>query len=308
MSEAQKGLLFSYQLESATGPFEWHHLQSDLPQSREWMQNHGLHPGVIEALTARETRPRSMAFAGGTLLVVRGVNTNAGQDPEDMISLRIWFDQNRIISARRQNRPLMSVYDLSRTIDAGDPPESIPALLLQLVNGMSDRISSVIDSIDDQLSPLEEDNGHTLAIRRAELVEWRRQIAAIRRFIAPQRDALTAFAMQMSSIAPDQQHAFQQVAERMIRFVDELDFARERALVLQEQLNGEVAEEQNKRMYVLSLVAAVFLPLSFVTGLFGMNVAGLPGTADPSAFLYVCLGMLASAAFSFLFFWWRKWY
>jgi len=44
----------------------------------------------------------------------------------------------------------------------------------------------------------------------------------------------------------------------------------------QEEILGRMAQQQNARMYVLSIVAAIFLPLSFLTGLFGMNVAGLP--------------------------------
>ena len=49
------------------------------------------------------------------------------------------------------------------------------------------------------------------------------------------------------------------------------------AWCMQEELMNRIAQEQNARMYVLSIVAAIFLPISFVTGLFGMNVAGLPG-------------------------------
>ena len=54
-----------------------------------------------------------------------------------------------------------------------------------------------------------------------------------------------------------------------------------------------MAEQMNSRMYLLSIVAALFLPLGFVTGLLGVNVAGIPGTENSGAFIAVCLMLLA---------------
>ena len=78
-------------------------------------------------------------------------------------------------------------------------------------------------------------------------------------------------------------------------------------MVAQEDLLGRLAQQQNERMYILSVVAAIFLPLSFLTGLFGMNVAGLPGTEDPFAFALTLVLMLASAVGIGAFFRWKGW-
>ena len=75
--------------------------------------------------------------------------------------------------------------------------------------------------------------------------------------------------------------------DRMIRYLEDLDLIRERTLVLQEEWTNIAMEQQNTRMYVLSIVALIFLPITFVTGIFGMNVAGVPGTENPDAFLLV---------------------
>ncbi len=68
-----------------------------------------------------------------------------------------------------------------------------------------------------------------------------------------------------------------------------------------------IAQEQNARMYVLSVVAAIFLPISFVTGLFGMNVAGLPGVEDPTAFILVAGSMGAIVVGILLYFKFKRW-
>jgi len=75
----------------------------------------------------------------------------------------------------------------------------------------------------------------------------------------------------------------------------------------QEEILGRMAQQQNARMYVLSIVAAIFLPLSFLTGLFGMNVAGLPGTEDPQAF-FITVGLMVGSAIGIGFFFkWQGW-
>jgi len=76
----------------------------------------------------------------------------------------------------------------------------------------------------------------------------------------------------------DREQAFEicEEGDRITRYLEDLDLVRERAMVAQEEILGRMAQQQNARMYVLSIVAAIFLPLSFLTGLFGMNVAGLP--------------------------------
>ena len=66
-------------------------------------------------------------------------------------------------------------------------------------------------------------------------------------------------------------------------------------MLLQEEFRSRIAEQQNQRMYVLSLVTAIFLPLSFLTGVFGMNVMGLPGVDNPLGFVWVAGSMLLLA-------------
>ncbi|MEX2367325.1 MAG: CorA family divalent cation transporter, partial [Pseudohongiellaceae bacterium] len=143
---------------------------------------------------------------------------------------------------------------------------------------------------------------------RIQVSSLRRQAATTRRYLAPQRDALDALYRQAKNIL-DQDHVYEihEQSDRIVRYVEDLDLVRERALVLQEELMNRIAQEQNARMYVLSIVAAVFLPISFLTGLFGMNVAGLPGVEDPEAFLIVAVLMGLTVAGILLYFRNKKW-
>ena len=123
---------------------------------------------------------------------------------------------------------------------------------------------------------------------KKETQEERRQTAAVRRFLAPLRDALESLFRNSKGILDDERSfRIREQSDRITRYVEDLDLVRERILVVHEELLNRVAQEQNARVYLLSIVAAIFLPITFITGLFGMNVAGLPGVDDPRSFWLV---------------------
>lgn len=289
------------------GPL-WVHIDVADAGSCEWLtRDTGFADEVVETLLADETRPRSAVIDDGLLMVLRGVNTNPGEDPEDMVSVRVWADQDRVVTTRR--RRLLSVVDISERLMAGQGPATPGSLLSMLVERLADRIGSFVDSIESRLDTAEDEFG-TDAVKdlRPRLAALRRQIAAVRRFLAPQRDALDRLNRQpVSFLQESEAHAFRQEADRITRYLEDLDLARERAVVLQEEILSDIAQQQNSRMYVLSVVAAVFLPLTFVTGLLGMNVGGLPGIDSPFGFLASLVVMIASGAGLLAFFRWKKW-
>lgn len=82
---------------------------------------------------------------------------------------------------------------------------------------------------------------------------------------------------------------------------------RDRAAVAQEGLTSRLSGQMNRTMYVLSLVATLFLPLGFVTGLFGVNLAGMPGTEADGAFVWLVLALALLTAVQVVFFWLRRW-
>lgn len=90
--------------------------------------------------------------------------------------------------------------------------------------------------------------------------------------------------------------------DRITRFLETLDAARERAAITNEELTQGLAEQMNQTMYTLSIVAAIFLPLSLLTGLLGINVGGIPGADSPWAFALVTLLILALGVAEWLWF------
>ena len=96
----------------------WVHLYLDDDRARNWLlEESGIPLVAAEALLYEETRPRCTPIGDGLLLNLRGVNLNPGADPEDMVSIRLWVDEHRVIRTRR--RRLLAAQDVVQTIEQG---------------------------------------------------------------------------------------------------------------------------------------------------------------------------------------------
>ena len=296
-------------LEEASSPKKplWLHLDYSMPDCARTLEVLGLSDNVIDSLVRTTTRPRTIAEKGGFVIFLRAVNLNPGDDPDDMVSLRVWLEPNRLVTVRQ--RKVFSIQDIRRQMETGNGPQDLQELFILIVERLADRIAEYVDSIEERVGEFEEsvETSNSNEIRVA-VSSLRRQSAMVRRYLAPQRDALDSFHRQCRDILSDRLvFELQEQTDRIIRYVEDLDLVRERCLVLQEELMNRIAQEQNARMYVLSIVAAVFLPISFVTGLFGMNVAGLPGLEAPSAFTLVAGVMTGIAVGIVVYFRLKKW-
>jgi zinc transporter len=276
--------------------------------AKTWLTDHSqIDKNLLAIVLAGETRPRSLVEPDGLAIIMRGINMNPGAVPDDMVAIRVVIEKSRIVTSHR--RTVLSIRDVRDGLLAGTGPKTVGDFLIGLTGFLAVRIEAAVENIEEMLEKLDEDieEGDIGAIR-SELGVVRRQAAAIRRHLAPQRDALERLARSTTSIMTDKDLiAVRDEGDHVTRYIEDLDLARENALVTQEDLMNRVAQEQNSRMYLLSVVAAVFLPLTFVTGLLGMNVAGLPGTVSPYSFTVSTIVMIGLGFGLVLFFKWRKW-
>lgn len=321
--DLKDGLVFSYIFKDGKGQHldfkqvkEWNpakgilwiHLDYKSEGVRKWLiEKSGIDPISCEALLAEDTRPRAVSSSNALLLILRGVNCNPGADPEDMISIRMWFEENRIITMR--HRKVMAIEDIDNSLKAGKGPDSANEFLVTIANKLVDRMGDVISEVDDSVDELEElvltAQSYEL---RPKLANIRRQTISLRRYISPQRDVLARLQNEKISWLSDMDKVrIREISERTSRFVDDLDSARDRAAITQEELNSRLSEQMNKTMYILSIITAIFLPLGLITGLLGINVGGLPGVENKFAFMVVCISLVLFACIQFLLFRKNKW-
>ena len=274
----------------------WIHLDYSNEHVKQWLQTKSkLNTLSCDILMEQDTRPRFITIQEGFLLILRGVNCNPGSDPDDMVALRLSFEENRIITMRQ--RRVMAINDIHEAIEVGTGPKSAVDFLSTLIDRIVYRMGDVVAEIDDQVDELEDSvlTAESYELR-SQLAKIRRQIIRLRRYIAPQRDVLTRLQdVRLEWLGDKAKLQIRELSERTTRFVEDLDSGRDRAAITQEELNNRLSEQMNKAMYVLSIVAAIFLPLSFLTGLLGINVGGIPGAENKWAFLFVTFLLLVIA-------------
>lgn len=286
----------------------WFHMDYTGEEAKQWLcDESGIDPIIAESLTTEETRPRSLLHKGGMLLILRGVNLNPSADPEDMISIRLWIDDCRIVTLR--HRRVMAIHDLRQAVGTGDGPTGPGSFLEELCDRLVIRMGTVIADVDDAVDALEDE---VLAEQNYELrhkiADIRRTAIAMRRYLAPQRDVMSRLYNEKVDWLDDlTRMRLRETSDRTTRYVEDLDAVRDRATVTQEELNNRLAEQMNKTMYVLSIIAGIFLPLGLLTGLLGINVGGIPGTENKWAFTVFCVLLAGIAGVQIWFFRRKKW-
>lgn len=293
---SKKGLVFALLLDGLGGAtpltmdeveqwkeedgFLWLHFDSSAQETKDYMlEKSGIQPLVLDSLLDdEEDRPRCMSFGDNLMLFLRAINLNVGEEPDDMISLRMWEEKKRLITLRED--PMGFMWEIKQHLaigggprDAGEMLDEICSLTLdKIVEAVSD-IENYIDRAEDEI--LDEIEDEELMPRLSEI---RRNLTEMRRYLAPQRDAMESVSRQMMSWMSGKDRFFlHENANRMLRIIEDIDSLRERAMINIDELANKVREQTQQNMNTLSVLAAIFIPLNFVTGLFGMNVGGIPG-------------------------------
>jgi zinc transporter len=288
----------------------WIHLERTAPGVHRWLIDTARLPEqAVDLLLAEDPRPKFQHFPAdethpeGFVLILRGVNLNPDADPENMVAIRLWVDENRVISLRR--RKLMAEDDLDRAFRAGKGPTNSADLINHLTNAMMDRIDAVVDDLEGQLDDaedrMEEANLTGVRIRIGEI---RRGAVRLKRYLAPQREImLRAGAEWPAWIHKRDRNRLRARAERVARVVEDVDELITRAGFAHEELHARLTERMNRSNVGLTVVATVFLPMGLVASMWGMNTPNLP-FADEGGF-WIVSGIIALVGIGLAAFAWR---
>lgn len=295
-------------LELAEQESLWLHWDRSHPQTQDWLRREsGLSAFACDLLLEENTRPRLLALPDHELLLfLRGVNLNPGAEPEDMVSLRVFADARRVLSLRM--RPLRASEDVIRDLQAGTGPKTSSELILSLADYMTDKVDVLVSELADQVDTQEDlvDADERHMPDHDQLLQLRRRAASLRRFLAPQREIYAQLARnQLPWFVADDSDYWNELHNRLTRYLEELELSRERVSLVLDAESRRMDERTNRILYRFSIITMLFLPMSFLTGLLGINVGGMPGAESGYGFLIACLIMTAIGVGQ----WWlfRRW-
>ena len=291
-----------------TDGFVWAHIYLKDDAALDWLnKSSGLDPIIVEALSAQETRPRFTRTGDGAIVNLRGVNLNPDAKPEDMISIRMWVEKGRVVSVYL--RPLQALRSIADRMSQGQGPKDAARFVGELADGLVERTQPIVSSLNDLLNTYEEQIIDSADREmRTRLAKLRQRVLRLKRFIAPQREAIMTMSRDDAPWLDKRARTkFQDVLDDTTRHMEELDNMRDRASVLQDEVESRLADVLNRNLYLLAIVSVIFLPLGFITGLLGINVGGIPGAEYSGSFSVVVGLLLLGAVGEYAFLKWKGW-
>lgn len=299
MSDSE--VIYRGQAGSGEAAWEWLHLDASKATEQALIDDEDLPNDVVWAMLEEDTQPRARMLDSTVLVILRGINQLLGAEPEDMISLRLAVTDRRIVTLER--RRLKQIDQMIEAFEDGRPPLTPGRFVLTIVESLREAVEPVLDTLEAQVVRLERnsiDRGGQLAPDDRQLLpNLRQDVILIHRFIAPQAVAVH----QLVRLDPPwltDRSGLEEEAENFHRIAADLDALRARAQVVSEEVALAASERLNRIMMILSVVSVVFLPLSFLTGLLGVNLAGIPYADSPAAFAVFCLMLVAVAILTLL--------
>ncbi|MFW2851110.1 CorA family divalent cation transporter [Sphingomonas sp. TX0543] len=283
--------------------FVWVHLSATNAEAAAWLRDQAKLPEyVVESLIAQETRPRCDGYDAGAYLNLRG-RTEEDLDSSDLLaSVRIWATRGRVISVTRKH--LLATDTVEESVKQGsvtDPGDLITAYATAITADLDPVVAALGDDIDDCEQALDADRVYEL---RRLVTRVRITSIGYRRFLNPQRAALEKMAQLPGDwLDGDDRAHVAAAADRAARMAEELEAIRERASLIHETLTDLRAELIDTRSLIIAIAAMIFLPLTFITGLYGMNVDGLPYAHEPWSFdaiMAVCVLISVGAIVYFM--------
>ncbi|GLR09267.1 zinc transporter ZntB [Mixta theicola] len=285
----------------------WLHLNYTHRGSAEWLSSTPLIPDAVrDALAGDSMRPRVNRLGDGFMITLRSVNRNSDSRPEQLVAIRVFINDKLIVSTRR--RKVNAIDEVLSELQNGNGPVDGGSWLVELCDVLTDHTSEFIEDLQDKIIELEDALMDQRVPARGELALLRKQLIVMRRYMTPQRDVYARLASEKLGWMDDsERRRMQEISDRLGRGLDDLAASVARTAVLADEIASVMQEAMNRRTYTMSLLAMIFLPTTFLTGLFGVNLGGIPGAESHYGFAIFCLMLVLLVVGVSLWLHKRKW-
>jgi magnesium transporter len=232
----------------------------------------GLDPRAAERALRFGAEPELRRFRDHAALVFYGARK--GEDARALLEVHIFVRREWVVTIRRDE---CTALDELRG-EAADTRELQAATVAAWVlDALAGTFAALLDPLDDRIEAIEEaaagasDTSQPTRELRTEILRRRRRLLRLRRVVRRQRDYVDRAVEELSELPGAEGHDFRDVSGLMIRVGDRIDDSLDTLAASLDLLNSTLSNRMNLIMERLTIVATIFLPLSVVTGFFGMN-------------------------------------
>lgn len=235
------------------------------------------HPLALEDMRKRGQRPKLEDFGEYVFLVYYGAREKAGAEGEvELQEVHAFVSGGYVVTSHEG--PVEALAAAGKRLVA-QPPRSEQFVVYRVLDGLTDSFFPVLERLDDELEKLDEeifDDPSPAHLER--ITQLRRQLVELRRVATPQRDLLargTDDILEIPGLQADSREYFRDVYDHSIRISEQIDSFRDLLSGSRDAYLSTVSNRLNQITTQLTVVATIFLPLSFLVGFFGQNFAWL---------------------------------
>ena len=267
------------------------------------------HPLAVEDSREFNQRPKLDDYQDHVLLVFYGMRPTSEPEGAMPVEVHIYVHGGYVVTIHRGGSELARIRERAER----RTPESEQGLVYMILDGLTDTFFPVLEAIDDEIDVLESEI--TLDARHHQVERMfglKRHLLALRRVVAPMRDifATRLDALEdLPGLQPGSRDYFRDIWDHLTRIAEQIDSYRDVLSSAMDVYLSSVSNRVNAVMKQLTVIATIFLPLTFVTGFFGQNFGWLVQRVDTAvAFWGIGMGsLIVSCAILFAFFKQRGW-
>ena len=289
-------------LDPASGATLWVDLKAPgEPERRLLSEGFGFHPLSVEDAVSALQFPKIETYPGYLYVVLHGIDAEPKQTQFATRDVDFFLGRNYLVTVHDgDSRSINAIHEVC-TRHEHILKEGPVALMHRIVDQMVDNYRPVFEEIEARLGHLEEEAfaGHERLSRR--VMKLKRDVSSMRRVLVPQRDAIGRLARrEFPAISDEMTYRFRDVYDHVVRLTEEAVLFQDRITGIFEVNLSSVSNRLNQVMKLLTVMSTIFLPLTVLTGMWGMNITipHFPGGTDAQFWwifglmFVICLAML----------------
>ncbi len=270
-----------------------------------------LDPASVEDCLHGDQRPRIDEFNDYMFIVVYGLVGLDDPSEFNPRKLAAFCGKRFLITVHQEPlRTVRTVLDRCNRNAAGALAKGVDSILYSIIDGMVDKYVGVADRYESELEELEEKSLNPTVDERilADSATVRHDLLRLRSLATSQRELLTPVAKgEYDHVSESLEQRFSHVRDHLSQVIDLVDTLRERLHGIRDNYHTAIANRTNAIMKTLTIFATILLPLTFIAGLYGMNLPLWPPPDHPLSFWGVLLFMAAIAAVLLVYFRRKNW-
>jgi magnesium transporter len=266
----------------------------------------GYHPLAVEDVFLLQHQPKLEEYPGYLFVIVRGIDVSRLR--LETLKLAAFLEPNRLVTCHRA--PMRGIATVRRKLsDTGRARPNMPHLFYMICDELVDHYFPIVEEVGGEFEELEEEIFENPRQQQLERIqELRRRMSTLRRVLLPHRQIFNRLASRQHAIISEQEAIyFRDLYDSIFRLLEAADHQREQLASAKDTYLSAIAQRTNDVMKVLTLFSALLLPLTFITGIYGMNFEVLPGAGWRWGFYIVLGGMGLLAGGMILWFRRKRW-